>query len=404
MNGVEEAAPRQSRIPHGGADARAYRGASLLPGRARCHDVNAPTDPPFAANASHAPADALREAARLAALRECAVLDTPPERVFDDLTLIASAICDAPVALVSLVDEGRQWFKSARGIGEVRETPREVAFCAHAIVDRSELFVVRDARADRRFAANPLVQGGPMIRFYAGAPLRTADGHALGTLCVLDREPRDLTPAQADALLALARQAVMQLELRRAARLAAERSLTDALTGLPNRRAFDERFAQEWNRQGRNGRSLALLLIDVDHFKRFNDGFGHVEGNRLLCDLAAAMLPVLRSADLLARWGGDEFAVILPDTDVFGATRVAGRLRAAVARARLPHARTTVTIGAASEAPSPLRFPEQLLRQVDDALHHAKAMGRDCVFGRPREAAEPRAPHDPMAWPTLHNA
>ena len=153
------------------------------------------------------------EAARLAALRRYRILDTEPERAFDDLTLLASQICGTPMALITLVNKDRQWFKSKVGL-TVDETARAVSFCAHAINQR-DLFVIPDAREDARVRDNPLVTGDPHIRFYAGAPLVTPDGHALGTLCVVDRVTRTLTPDQMEALEALRRQAESQLELRR---------------------------------------------------------------------------------------------------------------------------------------------------------------------------------------------
>jgi two-component system sensor histidine kinase/response regulator len=152
---------------------------------------------------------------RLAALRAYAILDTPPEDDFEGLVRLAAAICEAPVALVSLVDEGRQWFKARVGLA-ASETPREHAFCAHTILRSDALFVVPDAAADARFADNPLVAGEPHIRFYAGAPLCTADGLALGALCVIDRAPRQLTPLQTQALEVLGRQVMVLLEQRHA--------------------------------------------------------------------------------------------------------------------------------------------------------------------------------------------
>src|SRR3974390_567569 len=157
-----------------------------------------------------------KEARRLKVLWQYEVLDTVPEELFDDLTELAARICEAPIALISLVDEKRQWFKSKVGT-DVKETSRDVSFCAHAI-KQAELFVVPDATQDKRFANNPLVISDPKIRFYAGAPLITPDGYALGTLCVIDKVPRNLRPDQKQALLILARHVVSQLELRRRSR------------------------------------------------------------------------------------------------------------------------------------------------------------------------------------------
>lgn len=153
------------------------------------------------------------EPARLAALKRYRILDTEPEQAFDDLTLLASQICGTPIALISLVDDDRQWFKSKVGLS-LDQTSRKVAFCAHAIAGR-DIMVVPNALADDRFRENPLVTGEAHVRFYAGAPLITPDGHALGTLCVIDHVTRALTQPQLQALDALRRQVQAQLELRK---------------------------------------------------------------------------------------------------------------------------------------------------------------------------------------------
>ncbi|MEQ9320063.1 MAG: ATP-binding protein [Polyangiaceae bacterium] len=161
------------------------------------------------------------EAERLAALGRYAVVDTPPESAFDQLTAIVAQLLDMPIALVSLVTADRQWFKSSHGLA-AKETSRVVSFCGHVVADDATL-VVENALDDERFVDNPLVTEDPNIRFYAGAPLRTPDGHVLGTLCVIDRTPRALTPQQLELLEALAEQTMAQLELRRHARVLADR-------------------------------------------------------------------------------------------------------------------------------------------------------------------------------------
>ena len=172
-----------------------------------------------------------QEAARLEALRQYQILDTPSEQAYDDFTLLASSICEVPIALISLVDAERQWFKSKVGL-EVSETARNISFCGHTILS-NETLVVNDALSDSRFVYNPLVTSDPSIRFYAGAPLISPEGHALGSLCVIDRQPRVLLASQKTALEALARQVVSQLELRRAsARLAEALDQIKLMAGL----------------------------------------------------------------------------------------------------------------------------------------------------------------------------
>ena len=192
----------------------------------------------------------LNEKARVQALRRYKILDTDPEKGFDDLTILASSICNTPVALISVIDSDRQWFKSKVGV-DITETPLEVSFCAVAI-KQPDLFVVPDATKDPRFSSNPFVVSEPKIRFYAGAPYTSSDGHPLGTLCVVDTVPRQLTPSQEKALLALSRQVQAQFELRK--------NLSEL------RSALEERDRAEAERD----RTIVELQNALDHVQRLS--------------------------------------------------------------------------------------------------------------------------------------
>ncbi|OYU00001.1 MAG: GGDEF domain-containing protein [Burkholderiales bacterium PBB1] len=318
------------------------------------------------------------EAERIAALQEFKLLGSSAEQSYDDMTMLAAMICNTPIALMSLVDTNRQWFKSRVGL-DAAETPRELAFCAHAILSPDQLLIVPDATQDSRFAGNPLVTGAPNVRFYAGAPLVTPEGLAIGTLCVIDRKPHTLSEGQQAALQALARQTMVQLELRRNLLDSEQRNLTDALTGAANRRAFTRRLHEEWKRRGRNQQPLSLLMIDVDHFKRFNDRFGHPAGDLVLMRLVKLVGGALREHDLLSRYGGEEFAVILPESDAVAAEAVAQRVRSAVSGATWPLRAVTVSIGVATVLPATTLEMNSLVIAADEALYAAKAAGRDQV-------------------------
>ncbi len=475
------------------------------------------------------------EKQRLEALQRLELLDTAPEPEFDELVKLAAAICGTPISLVTLLDERRQWFKAAIGM-DAAETPREIAFCSHTIL-QPDLFLVTDAAVDPRFANNPLVTGDPHIGFYAGIPITSPDGFALGSLCVIDRKPRQLTQLQLDMLTMLARQVNARLELRQQRhqlqtalveversrnelRLSEERfrmfmdnspflsfmkdmdgrlvfynqrfaerfgishtawlgksdselwpdeqaqivrqhdigvllagtlqileeevpdaegviahwrsykfpcvdsrgatllggiavdvtdtrskeialrkmqaelqtanirlqelAVTDSLTGLGNRRVFDERLAAEMTAV-RRGRKLALLMLDIDHFKLRNDTFGHQDGDEVLRQMGALMRRIVRGHEVVARYGGEELVVLMPNASEGDAAGLARRLLRAVREAPWEHQPVTVSIGVA-ETHNPDMTAADLVTAADTAMYAAKAAGRNCYVRRSETA------------------
>ncbi|RYF50988.1 MAG: diguanylate cyclase, partial [Cytophagaceae bacterium] len=473
---------------------------------------------------------------RLEALHNYNILDTLPEQCFDDITLLASTICATPVSLISFIDKDRQWFKSETGLG-MDATSRDSAFCAYALHQPNELLNVPDASCDERFADNPLVTGAPHIRFYAGAPLVTPSGEVLGTLCVIDQRTRELTETQQQALRALARQTMAQLDMRRktvemadhmalhvqtqAALRDSERrfqafmdrspltaflkdehgryiyvnepflkrvrherdlvighddfelwpdiapllherdlqvlagnevigmveraldsngntsyfqiykfplplggggrvmvagigldvtqnklyeqqleetqhqleaaleyvraqSLRDGLTELHNRRAFDLKMTEEYQRAQRYHLPLSVIMLDVDHFKSFNDEFGHPEGDELLQNIARQLQDSARTHDFVARYGGEEFVVILPNTAEDGACVLAERFRQAVSSMYCQQRTVTISLGVAVLTPK-LDNEQAFIAAADKALYEAKRSGRNTVKVAPQE-------------------
>jgi diguanylate cyclase (GGDEF)-like protein len=315
------------------------------------------------------------ETLRLQTVARYGILDTPPEAPFERITRLVTALLNVPIAAVTLVDRDRQWFKSQIGLG-VAETPRDQSFCAHAMLGTGPL-VVRDARLDDRFADNPLVTGGPDIRFYVGMPLRSEDGTPIGALCGIDNQPRDIDQRELDVLADLATLTMEQLELRLVAML-------DGLTGAMRRGPFLSNAARDLELSRRQGLPLSCLMIDADHFKQVNDAYGHEVGDKILVELVRACRSQLRRTDTLGRVGGEEFCAFLPATDYLGALEVAERLRREIEAIAVDGGSAVVSITASLGAATLAGFdsgPEDLMRRADVALYQAKAQGRNRVAG-----------------------
>ena len=263
------------------------------------------------------------ENVRVASLHDLNILDTAAEERFDRLTRLARKMFSVPIAVVSLVDTDRQWFKSCTGL-EATETGRDVSFCGHAILE-DEILLVPDALEDERFHDNPLVTGVPNIRFYAGCPLKVANGAKIGTLCIIDREPREFGDEDKALLRDLARMAELELT-------AVGQATIDELTSISNRRGFHTLSKYAINVCRRQNQDACLLMIDLDRFKAINDTFGHAEGDFALVSFAGIMAGVFRDADVLGRLGGDEFAVLLTNTGIGNVNAILERLAQAVAQ------------------------------------------------------------------------
>lgn len=319
------------------------------------------------------------EQGRLSALDRYEVLDTPPAEPFDRITGLVRDILKVPISAVSLVDRDRQWFKSMQGLA-ARETPRSVSFCSHAIRNET-VMAIPDATQDIRFRDNALVTQSPHIRSYAGAPLRTPDGYNVGALCAIDTVPREFTSAELGILQSLASIVVDELELRRIAE-------TDHLTGAQSRRGFVTLVEKEIERYRRGNRGSVLVLLDIDHFKSVNDRFGHPAGDTVLQAVARICASHLRTNDGFGRMGGEEFGILLTETDEAGGVQAAEKIRELIAGHPMPIGdglKVTASFGL-----SPLRSghtdANAWIAEADKALYEAKRSGRNrCLVARSME-------------------
>ena len=319
--------------------------------------------------------DLSSEKERLEDLKRYAILDSAPEESFDRITRIAKKVFDVPIALISLVDENRQWFKSKQGLS-ICETERNVSFCTHAI-EKNQPLIVNDATKDHRFKHSPLVTGEPNFCFYAGIPLKSPNGYNLGTLCVIDHQPRNPTLENIEILRDLARLVVDEIELRALASL-------DCLTGLHRRNSFMNFAEIELQRSLRYGSNFSILIFDIDHFKSINDTYGHAAGDLVLQKIADICKQSLRSIDVVGRFGGDEFVILLPETDFKDASVIAERLRHQFESQQLEEGedviRFTTSFGIADRVSTETNEINAILNEADDWLYEAKTNGRNRVL------------------------
>jgi diguanylate cyclase (GGDEF)-like protein len=314
----------------------------------------------------------LDERARQSALNRYAVLDTAPEEPFEKIVNLVRVVLNVPIVAVSLVDAHRQWFKAICGL-DAPETPRNISFCTHTI-QAHEPMLIADAQLDQRFWQNPLVTGAPFIRSYLGVPLKTPDGYNVGSLCVIDTIPRHFEPKQIAILSAFARLVVDELELRQIA-------ARDQLTGAWTRRAILDRMTAEIGRGLRHGRQASLVLADLDHFKAINDTFGHATGDEVLRFFTEQVAQLLRVSDEIGRWGGEEFAILLPETTGEAAFALMERVRTSLGGAGVPALEgksVTASFGIA-ELRAGTDDAAAWLARADKAMYAAKAAGRNRV-------------------------
>ena len=340
------------------------------------------------------------EAERIAALHAIRMLDTDPEEMFDRITRLAKQILNTPIALISLIDNDRQWFKARGGI-ELPETARDISFCAHGLIS-DEPLIVSDALQDARFADNPLVVGKPYIRFYAGVPLYSVDRLKIGMLCVIDSVPRSISAEQLQALQDLARsaeelmqqkqlmgiassllQALRDHELRQHASHEVQRQVEqlvmyDMLTGLPNRTMLITHIHRESARWQETGKSAVIACIDLDHFKEMNESFGQAAGDQALTTIAQRLPDALRQHDIVARINGDEFVILIDSLENEDLARSILRRVAEYIGRPIQISGQEISLSCSigfSRYPMDGHDPDTLLNTANTAMRHAKQCG-----------------------------
>jgi diguanylate cyclase (GGDEF)-like protein len=316
---------------------------------------------------------------------------TPLEERFERITRLARRALQVPVAAITLLNEEKQWFKSAAGWG-IAELPRAHSIC-RITVDENRLVAIGDTVKDSRVAASPIVVSAPRFRAYAGHPLADEHGNVAGTFCVLDLKPREFSAADRQTVTDLA--AMTQREML-SDRLSDAHAALTAKLSVARREAMMDPLTRLWNRRGasvllkssfatadQRGTPLTLALLDLDNFKRINDSYGHQIGDEVLRKVASRLVGAVRNNDFVCRIGGDEFLIVMTETDARAAAQVAERIRRAVTDTAVPTRDGTlpmsVSVGCTVRQPQDVQPVEQLLERADQALLASKAGGRNRV-------------------------
>jgi diguanylate cyclase (GGDEF)-like protein len=316
---------------------------------------------------------------------------TPLEERFERITRVARRALQVPVAAITLVNDEKQWFKSAAGWG-ISELPREHGICK-ITVQENRLIAIPDTLADPRTAESPIVVSAPRFRAYAGHPLVDEHGTPAGTFCVLALQPREFTAADRQAIVDLA--AMSQRELLSDHLTHAHSALTSKLS-IARREAMMDPLTRLWNRRGasvllksafasadQRGMPLTLALLDLDNFKRINDSYGHQIGDEVLRKVASRLISAVRGNDMVCRIGGDEFLIVMMETDAAAANQIAERIRRAITDTAVPTRDgmlpMSVSVGCTVRQPKDTATVEALLERADQALLQSKAAGRNRV-------------------------
>lgn len=317
------------------------------------------------------------------------LLDTPADPYLDTLVRVVREVFAVKTVLISLIDHDRQWFKSRIGL-EITETPRTISFCAHAILGTQPL-IVEDTYNDLRFHDNPVVVNNPQIRFYAGQPLFSQEGQPLGTLCLIDPTPRQLTDKQVRLFIDMATLVEGYLKLRHVSEQTAQlraalsreqrKTMLDPLTQLWNRAGLNHFLPRQQEQADDLGLQLGVLFCDLDYFKKVNDNHGHAAGDQVLWETARRISAAVRPQDVVTRSGGEEFVVLLQVHDEHELLQIAERIRTALNKEPVSidelQLNLTISIGAALRAPQ--EPPSATMNRADQALYQAKGNGRNRV-------------------------